>query len=314
MPPDLYKHPGDSSLASQRLLDSHMSSYLSKICIALTANALFSSAVAAAPVNPGGAPPAQKDAVSPLRICAAKKEPPFSLEDSSGYENKIAVVLADAVNRKPQFIWSDKPAIYLVRDFLDKKLCDVVIGLDTGDSRVLTSRPYFRSGYVFVTRTDRNLTLHSWSDPALKSLGHIAVSFGSPSEIMLKEIGLYEDDMAYLYSLVNFRSPRNQYTQVEPSRMISEVLSGNADLAVAFAPEIARYVKSSTVPLTMTLIDDDAVRSDGEKIAQRYDQSIGVRRDDQVLLDELNEGLLRATPKIDEILASEGIPVSPVSQ
>jgi len=177
----------------------------------------------------------------------------------------------------------------------------------------LTSRPYFRSGYVFVTRADRNLSLHSWSDPALKSLGHIAVSFGSPSEVMLKEIGLYEDDMAYLYSLVNFRSPRNQYTQVDPSRMISEVVSGNADLAVAFAPEIARYVKSSTVPLTMTLIDDDAVRSSGEKVSQRYDQSIGVRSDDPTLLDELNEGLVRVKPKIDEILASEGIPALPLT-
>ncbi|MGO8847324.1 MAG: methanol oxidation system protein MoxJ [Methylocella sp.] len=279
-----------------------------KICIALLANVLLSGAAAAAPVQPGGATPAPQDTTPILRICAAKKEPPFSLDDGSGYENKIAAALADAVNRKPQFIWSDKPAIYLVRDFLNKKLCDVVMGLDTGDSRVLTSRPYFGSGYVFVTRADRNLSLQSWSDPALKSLSHIAVSFGSPSEIMLKEIGLYEDDMAYLYSLVNFRSPRNQYTQVEPSRMISEVVSGNADLAVAFAPEVARYIKSSTVPLRMTLIDDDAKRSDGEKIAQRYDQSVGVRRDDQALLDELNDGLGRAKPKIDAILESEGIP------
>ncbi|HTV32952.1 MAG TPA: methanol oxidation system protein MoxJ [Methylocella sp.] len=291
-----------------------MSFFRSKFCFALTASVLFSGAVAGAPVQPLGAAPAQKDAAPPLRICAAKKEPPFSLEDGSGYENKIAIALAEAVNRKPQFIWSDKPAIYLERDFLDKMLCDVIIGLDTGDPRVLTSRSYFRSGYVFVTRADRNLSLHSWSDPALKNLGHIAVSFGSPSEVMLKEIGLYEDDMAYLYSLVNFRSPRNQYTQVEPSRMISEVVSGNADLAVAFAPEIARYVKAAAVPLTMALIDDDAMSASGEKIAQRYDQSIGVRRDDEALLDELSGGLVRAKPKIDEILASEGIPVLPVTQ
>ncbi len=32
------------------------------------------------------------------------------------------------MGRKVQFVWSDKPAIYLVRDFLDKKLCDVVAG------------------------------------------------------------------------------------------------------------------------------------------------------------------------------------------
>ena len=56
-----------------------------------------------------------------LLICAAKKQPPLSLEDGSGLENKIGVALAEAMNLKPQFVWSDKPAIYLVRDFLDKK-------------------------------------------------------------------------------------------------------------------------------------------------------------------------------------------------
>lgn len=294
-----------------------LSTPISKLWAVLSAGALSCGLAPAALGQPGDAASAvtsvPKDPTPSLRICAAKKEPPFSLEDGSGYENKIAIALAQAVNRKTQFVWSDKPAIYLVRDFLDKKLCDVVIGLDTGDPRVLTSRPYFRSGYVFVSRADRDLSLHSWFDPVLKSFGHIAVSFGSPGEVMLKEIGLYEEDMAYLYSLVNFRSPRNQYTQVEPSRMISEVVSGNADLAVAFAPEVARYVKSSTVPVRMTLIDDDAVRSGGQKIAQRYDQSIGVRRDDKPLLDELNEGLARAKPKIDEILAFEGIPVLPAT-
>ncbi|HXW71163.1 MAG TPA: methanol oxidation system protein MoxJ [Methylocella sp.] len=285
---------------------------ISRICIALSATIVFCCSAFGAPVQPVDAPVAPKDGQS-LRICASKKEPPFSIEDGTGYENKIAIALAEAVNRKPQFVWSDRPAIYLVRDFLDKKLCDVVIGLDTGDPRVLTSRPYFRSAYVFVTRADHNLSLHSWSDPILKNLGHIALTFGSPSELMLKELGLYEDDMAYLYSLVNFRSPRNEYTQVAPTRLISEVVGGNADLAVAFAPEIARYVKSSTVPLTMALIDDDAVRAGGEKIAQRYDQSIGVRRDDEALLNELNEGLVRAKPRIDEILASEAIPLLPLT-
>ncbi|HET6377247.1 MAG TPA: methanol oxidation system protein MoxJ [Methylocella sp.] len=258
-------------------------------------------------------PPAGIEAKpSPLRICAAKHQPPFSLEDKSGYENKIAVVLAETLGREPQFVWSPKPAIYLVRDFLDKRLCDVIIGLDTGDPRVLTTTPYMRSGYVFVSRADRGLQARSWSDPELKKLAHIAVPFGSPAEIMLKEIGRYEDEMSYLYSLVNFRSPRNQYTQIDPSRMIDEVVNGTAGLAVAFAPEIARFVKLSPIPLRMVLIEDDARRADGERVPLRYDQSIGVRRDDKALLDELNAALRRAQPKIDEILVSEGIPTLPI--
>ena len=38
-----------------------------------------------------------------LRVCAAKKQPPLSLEDGSGFENKIAVALAEAMNCKAEF-------------------------------------------------------------------------------------------------------------------------------------------------------------------------------------------------------------------
>ncbi|HEY8125795.1 MAG TPA: methanol oxidation system protein MoxJ [Methylocystis sp.] len=249
-----------------------------------------------------------------LRICAAKNQPPLSMEDGSGLENKIGAELADAMKRKAQFVWSQQPAIYLVRDSLDKKLCDVVIGLDTGDPRVATSKPYYRSGYVFVTRADRGLDIKSWSDPRLKKLGHIAVAFGSPGEMLLKDMGQYENDMAYLYSLVNFKSARNQYTQIDPARMVGEVVSGAADVAVGFAPDVARYVKASSIPLRMTLIEDDAAKSNGEKVPQRFDQSVAVRRDDNALLAEVDRALVAARPKIDEILKAEGVPLLPVTQ
>lgn len=257
--------------------------------------------------------PAQTNA-QVLKICAAKSQPPLSMEDGSGLENKIAVALAEAMGRRPDFVWSTKPAIYLVRDYLDKKLCDVIIGLDTGDPRVATSKPYYRTGYVFVSRADRGFDVKSWSDERLKKLGHIAVAFGSPSEVMLKDIGQYEDNMAYLYSLVNFRSPRNQYTQIDPGRMVSEVVAGGADVAVAFAPDVARYVKASTTSLRMTLIDDDAVKSNGEKVPQQFDQSVAVRRDDSALLAEIDAALARAKPKIDDILRAEGVPLLPPSK
>ncbi|KMO43188.1 protein moxJ [Methylobacterium tarhaniae] len=263
------------------------------------------------------APPAQATPAptppdgSVLRVCASASQPPLSLKDGSGLENRIAAAAAEAMGRKVQFVWSDKPAIYLVRDFLDKKLCDVVVGLDTGDPRVLTTKPYYRSGYVFVTRAQDGLDLTSWSDPRLKAVNHVAVPFGSPSEAMLKNIGRYEEDMAYLYSLVNFRSPRNQYTQIDPARLVGEVASGKADVAAPFAPDVARFVKASTVPLRMTLVADDAARSDGQKVAMRFDQSMGVRRGDEALLAALDQALVKARPAIEAILKDEGVPTVP---
>lgn len=251
---------------------------------------------------------------SSLRICAAKKQPPLSLEDGSGLENKIGVALAESMGLKPQFVWSEKPAIYLVRDYLDKKLCDVIVGLDSGDPRVATSSPYYRTGYVFITRADRDLDLKSWNDPRIAHLGHIAAPFGSPGEVLLKDKGLYEDNMAYLYSLVNFRSARNEYTQVDPQRLVGEVANGEAAAAVGFAPDVARYVKTSATRLRMNLIADDAQKADGERVAQRFDQSVGVRKDDAALLQQINIALVKAKPRIDEILQGDGVPLLPIAQ
>nr|WP_191991908.1 methanol oxidation system protein MoxJ [Methylobacterium mesophilicum] len=257
----------------------------------------------AAPVTPPADP-------STLRICASAKQPPLSMRDGSGLENRIAVAVAEAMGRKPAFAWIDKPAIYLVRDGLEKKICDVVVGLDSDDPRVLTTKPYYRSGYVFITRADKDLDVKSWSDPRLKSVDHMVVPFGSPGEAMLKDIGRYEEDMAYLYSLVNFRSPRNQYTQIDPARIVSEVANDKADVGVAFAPDVARYVKASTVPLRITLVPNDTVSSDGRPMPQMFDQAMGVRKDDPALKDALDAAVAKAGPQIDAILKQDGVPVA----
>jgi mxaJ protein len=261
----------------------------------------------AEPANRAG-PPAVDGS---LRVCASKNAAPFSAEDGSGFEDRIARALGTAMGKEVRTVWLEKPAIYLVRDSLEKSLCDVVMGLDTGDPRVLTSKPYYRTGYVFITRADRNLDVSSWNDKRLLTLNHFAVSFDSPGEEMLKQIGKYDENLSYNYSLVGFKSRRNQYVQIEPSKMVAEVAAGRADVAIAFAPEVARYVKASSVPLRMTLITDDATREDKQKIEQDFNQSLGVRKDDAKLLAQLDSALDKAQPEIRRILEDEGIPLAP---
>ncbi|MFG1478918.1 methanol oxidation system protein MoxJ [Xanthobacter sp. V4C-4] len=258
--------------------------------------------------------PAPAKSAPPLRICASEVEAPFSQKDAAsgqatGFENRIATVLAKAMGREAVFVWSPKAAIYQVRDGLDKNLCDVVMGIDTGDARVLSSKPYYRTSYVFVTKADRNVTTGDWQDPQIKALGRFVVRFYSPGETLLKRLGKYEDNAAYLYGLVNFKSPRNQYVEVPADRMVSEVASGEADVAFAFAPEVARYVKASTVPLRMTVATTDLARFDGTPIPLHYDQSIGVRKGDAALLQEVDAALAKARPDIDAILTEDGIPL-----
>lgn len=244
---------------------------------------------------------------SVLRVCAAANEAPYSLKDESGFENKIAKILADAMGRKVEFVWSPKAAIYAVRDQLDKNLCDIVIGTDTGDERVLTSKPYYRAPYVFIIRKDSPLKVENWDSPDLAKAGKIGFVIGTPSSVMMEKMDLYNDSINYASSLTNFKDRRNAYTRIPPDRMVNEVADKTAGLAVAFAPEVARYVKSNDA-LKMIVVPDNNVRSDGMKVPFHFDQSFAVRKNDNALLTAVNDALPKAQARIEEVLKDEGIP------
>jgi mxaJ protein len=233
---------------------------------------------------------------------------PDSAKDGSGFENKIAVALAKAMDKKPVFVWTSQPAIYLVRDLLDKQLCEVVMGLDAGDERVLTTTPYYRTGYVFVTRADSKLKIESWASEDLYKAGHIGLVPGTPAQAMMEKLGLFNTHFNYIHSLTDFLDRRNRYTRTDPRRMVREVKEGKADVAVHFAPDVARYVKADK-ELKLTLIPDDNTAVDGKKIPHHFDQSIGVRKGDTQLLAEIEAALAKAKPEIEAILKEEGFPL-----
>lgn len=245
-----------------------------------------------------------------LRVCASTSELPFSSQDKSGFENRIAEVVAEAMGRSVQFIWSTKPGIFAVRDQLNIKLCDVVMGLDTGDDRVLTTRPYYRAPYVFVQRKDSKLNIENWDSPDLQRAEKISYIPGTAGEVMLTKLDLITKHVNYMHSLTNFQDKRNKYTRVPPERMVGEVADGTADLAVVFAPDVARYVKAND-KLKMTVISDNNVRVDGEPVPHHFDQSIAVRKDDKDLQAAVDAAVEKAKPKIEAILKEEGIPLLP---
>lgn len=258
------------------------------------------------------ASPALADTTS-LRVCASTKDAPFSQADGTGFENRIAQVLADEMGARLELVMLEKEAIYLVRDGIDKDLCDVLVGVDADDPRLLTSNPYYRSGYAFITRQDRNFEGDKWQDVDQDGFNTFAYRLHSPAETILKYTGRYEYNLIYQASLTNFEDRRNKYTQVEANRVVSEVSDGGADLAIVFAPEAARYVRDFRVPLRMTLITNEIERSDGVIIPLQYSQSVGVSKTHPELLEPIEQALQSGSKKIEAILADEGIPLLPSS-
>ena len=243
-----------------------------------------------------------------LKICAAENEMPYSNKNGEGFENKLATLLGKNLKRKVKYVYWKDPR-YFIRDFLDKGLCDVVIGLDAGDPRVLTTVPYYRSGYAFISRKDDKLDVKDWDSEVLRSVKRIGFIPGTPSEVMVRAIGRYSDMFNYNKELVGFKSRRNQYVKYETSKLVSDVASGKAEVAVLWGPAAARYVKGSSTPLQMTVVPDNSTRADGKKVGQHYSTAMAVRKGDKALLKQINQFIKQQKSEITGLLKAEGIPL-----
>ncbi|PPC89753.1 MAG: methanol oxidation system protein MoxJ [Methylotenera sp.] len=247
-----------------------------------------------------------------LNVCAGKNEMPFSNDKKEGFENDIAEIVAKSLNKKLNYVYWDDPR-YAVGFFLDKKKCDVVLGVDSTDPRVLKTKPYYKTGYVFITRKDREIDISSWNDDLLKERNfRIGVMPDSPGKVMLLQINRFDDMFDYFAEKQKYQSTRNKYVRVDPQEVVNDVASKYIHAAMLWAPEAARYVKQSKEPLKVQLVKDDAKKSNGESVQMHYEIVMGVRKDDVKLQQALNKAIDEKRGDIESVLKREGIPLLPI--
>jgi mxaJ protein len=250
-------------------------------------------------------------AAEPLKICAAENELPYSNKEGQGFENKLADLLGKELGRPVENVWWTD-ARYFVRDLLDKGQCDVVLGVDEGDPRMATTKPYYRSGYVFVYPKDKAGQFKDWDSEALKTAGRIAFMPDTPPDAMLKKLGRWNDMFNYMHSLVDYKAKRNQYVRYDPARLVGDVAAGKAEVAVLWGPLAGRYIKEAAKPLAYTVIPDNNTRADGQKVPHQFNASMGVRKNDKALLNALNKAISKQQAAITALLKAEGVPLLPL--
>src|SRR5215210_5876209 len=106
---------------------------------------------------------------APLRVCADPNNLPFSNQARQGLENKLVELVAADQGRTVEYVWWAQRRGN-VRETLKAGRCDVIPGIGAGLDMLATTRPYYSSTYVAVTRADRNLTIASFDDPRLRHL------------------------------------------------------------------------------------------------------------------------------------------------
>src|SRR5438477_2893958 len=104
-----------------------------------------------------------------LRVCADPNNLPFSNIKQEGFENRIAELVAKDLGARLSYVWQ-RMGRGFVREYLNKSQCDLLIGIPTNYRPVLTTTPYYRSSYVFVTRRDGRMKPASLNDPSLRQM------------------------------------------------------------------------------------------------------------------------------------------------
>jgi mxaJ protein len=251
----------------------------------------------------GLAGPAAAGPNGELRICADPNNMPFSNNAEAGFENKLAAMVAENVGQRTSYTWWAQRRGF-IRNTLKADKCDVVMGVPARYDLVETTKPYYRSTYVFVTRQDQHLNLTSLTDPRLHQLTigvHLIGDDGNnpPPAQALGQQGIVDNVRGY--------SIYGDYRQADPpARLIEAVEHGDIDVAAAWGPLGGYFAQHSAVPLTITPIRD------GEQFAPQQFQfaiSMGVRKGDHALRDQLNAFIDGHRSEIAALLRSYGVPL-----
>jgi mxaJ protein len=269
------------------LLDPAMSRARSFLLLALSLLAL--------------AAPATGVAAGELRVCADPNNLPFTNARGEGFENKIAELIAKDLGARLSYTWWAQRRGF-IRNTLNAGLCDLVTGTTNGMEMLRTTRPYYRSGYAFVTRVD-GPQVSSLDDPILHKLKIGIQLIGEdgvnppPAEALARR-GIVDNVHGYVIY--------GDYRNANPAAdVMKAVANGDVDVGVVWGPFAGYFADKEGVPLKVKLVTPQL---DGPRLYMVFDITMGVRRDDPKLRDEVNAILIRRKPEIDAILADYGVP------
>ncbi len=237
-----------------------------------------------------------------LRVCADPNSLPFSNQRQEGFENRLAELVAREMKAELVYVWWAQRRGY-VRNTLNAGTCDALMGVPASFERVLATRPYYRSTYVFVTRRDRKLAVRSFDDPVLRRL-RIGVQLvgddyaNAPPAHALANRGMVENLHGY--------SVYGDYSQESPAAAVVDAVGrGEVDLAVVWGPLAGYFARRQPVPMEVVPVSPQI---DLPFLPFVFDMAMGVRRGNEALRDELDAILERRRPEIEAILDDYGVP------
>jgi mxaJ protein len=236
----------------------------------------------------------------PLVACLDPNNMPFSSRSEGGFEVGVAKLLAQELERPLKVRWWAQRRGF-VRN--NREICDIWPGVPAGLEQLATSRPYYRSSYMFVSREDAGLVDLALDDRRLRRLRLGVQMVGddgsnTPPAHALARRGMVANIRGFLL-YGDYRQPN------PPAAIVKAVITREIDAALVWGPLAGWQAKRSSVPLRLEPVTpwlDDA------QWPMVFDISVGVRKDDPDLLKGVDRALARRHDDIARLLARYGVP------
>lgn len=241
-----------------------------------------------------------------LRVCADPNNMPYSNEQEEGFENRIAEIVADQLNAKLSYVWFPQRNLQ-IREVFREGECDLIMGINDGNSLVLTTLPYYQSTYVFLYREDANFEIESLDDPDLRNMRiGVQVPGGESSAIppaqALANRGLVQNFVGF--------SIFGDYSQSEPLRpIVDAVVEKQVDVSIVWGPIGGYFAQSAAAPLEVVPVTPQIEPPFLPMISAI---SIGVRQGDEDFADLLDRALIARWDDVQAVLNEYNVPIIPV--
>ena len=231
-----------------------------------------------------------------LAVCADPAGQPYSSRDESGYDNRIAAILADELGADLRFVWLPDHRQRTALGFLHEGACDVVMGVIDGQPGTLTSHAYYRTTYVFVM-PDTVSSVTGFDDPSLATK-RIAVPGGArrttPPAVSLTRRG-------HMAQLVHFGST-TKAGETE-AQILDALARDEVDLAILWGPMAGHFVRDGQAvqPVTPEI--------DIPFLPMFASLTVAARPQDEALRDALDHALAARWGEVQAVLDDAKVPL-----
>jgi quinoprotein dehydrogenase-associated probable ABC transporter substrate-binding protein len=195
------------------------------------------------------APPvaANDDERDALRVCADPNSLPFSNEARQGFENRIAELLAADLGLPLEYVWFPQRRGFVRQTLRARRdgggyKCDLIMGVPAGFEMGVTTRPYYRSTYALVVRSEGNLagveTAEDFValDPAVRDGLKVGAHTPGPGTLWLTRNGMRNQIVAF--------PALDADPAAYPGELIDrEMAEGRLDAAIVWGPVAGYYAK-----------------------------------------------------------------------